>query len=84
MLMREEILPIAQYVAYLEVGREEDPMMGMGGPLMRASDLWRAYDQIGGMGGRFVMRKVHHRREIYPVFRELFAKRGLSDRRQKA
>jgi hypothetical protein len=80
MLMSEEILPIAQYVAYLEVGREEDPMMGMGGPLMRASDLWRAYDQIGGMGGRFVMRKVHHRREIYPVFRELFAKRGLADR----
>ena len=81
MLMREEILRIAQYVAYLEVGREEDPMMGMGGPLMRASDLWRAYDLIDGMGGRFVMRKVHHRREIYPVFRELFAKRGLAERR---
>jgi uncharacterized protein len=30
------------------------------------------------------MRKVHHRREIYPVFRELFAKRGLADTRQKA
>jgi uncharacterized sporulation protein YeaH/YhbH (DUF444 family) len=83
-LMAENILPIAQYVAYLEVGREEDPMMGMGGPLMRASDLWRAYDQIGGQGGKFVMRKVHHRREIYPVFRELFAKRGLADTRQKA
>jgi hypothetical protein len=26
------------------------------------------------------MRKVHHRREIYPVFRELFAKRGMADR----
>jgi hypothetical protein len=45
---------------------------------MRASDLWRAYDQIGEWPGRFVMRKVHHRREIYPVFRELFAKRGLA------
>jgi uncharacterized sporulation protein YeaH/YhbH (DUF444 family) len=83
-LMAENILPIAQYVAYLEVGREEDPMMAMGGPLMRASDLWRAYDQIGSHGGKFVMRKVHHRREIYPVFRELFAKRGLADTRQKA
>jgi uncharacterized protein len=79
-LMSEGILPVAQYVAYLEVGREEDPMMGMGGPLMRASDLWRAYDQIGSQGGKFVMRKVHHRREIYPVFRELFAKRGMADR----
>jgi hypothetical protein len=36
------------------------------------------------MGGRFVMRKVHHRREIYPVFRELFARRGAGQRRQKA
>lgn len=83
-LMSEEILPVAQYVAYLEVGREEDPMMAMGGPLVRASDLWRAYDQIGGAGGKFVMRKVHHRREIYPVFRELFAKRGMAERGQKA
>lgn len=83
-LMGEAILPIAQYVAYLEVGREEDPMMGFGGPMMRASDLWRAYEQIGSNGGKFVMRKVHHRREIYPVFRELFAKRGLGDRKQKA
>jgi hypothetical protein len=52
--------------------------------------LWRAYEQIGSPkgsdgSGKFVMRKVHHRREIYPVFRELFAKRGLSDqRKQKA
>lgn len=83
-LMAEAILPVAQYVAYLEVGREEDPMLAMGGPLVRASDLWRAYDQIGRMGGKFVMRKVHHRREIYPVFRELFAKRGLAEKGQKA
>ncbi|RZK00091.1 MAG: YeaH/YhbH family protein [Novosphingobium sp.] len=77
-LMADEIMPVAQYVAYLEVGREEDPMMAMGGPLMRASDLWRSYGQIDGQNGKFVMRKVHHRREIYPVFRELFAKRGLA------
>jgi uncharacterized sporulation protein YeaH/YhbH (DUF444 family) len=83
-LMAEGILPVAQYVAYLEVGREEDPMMSMGGPLMRASDLWRSYEQIGKSGGKFVMRKVHHRREIYPVFRELFAKRGMAERGQKA
>jgi len=82
-LMADEIMPVAQYVAYLEVGREEDPMMAMGGPLMRASDLWRSYGQIDGQNGKFVMRKVHHRREIYPVFRELFAKRGLATGRTK-
>ncbi|MCW1428997.1 YeaH/YhbH family protein [Novosphingobium sp. JCM 18896] len=83
-LMADEIMPVAQYVAYLEVGREEDPMMSMGGPLMRASDLWRSYGQIDGQNGKFVMRKVHHRREIYPVFRELFAKRGLAAGRGKS
>jgi uncharacterized sporulation protein YeaH/YhbH (DUF444 family) len=83
-LMAEEILPMAQYVAYLEVGREEDPMMMMGGPLARSSDLWRAYEQIGSMHGRFVMRRVHHRREIYPVFRELFKRRGVGQRKENA
>jgi uncharacterized sporulation protein YeaH/YhbH (DUF444 family) len=76
-LMRDAILPISQYVAYLEVGREVDPMVS--GPSSRQSDLWRTYDQVGGAEGRFVMRKVHHRREIYPVFRELFRRRGVGE-----
>lgn len=74
-LMRDGIIPISQYVAYLEVGREEDPMAG--GMLGSGSDLWQAYEGVEGPPGRFVMRKVHHRREIYPVFRELFQRRGV-------
>ena len=79
-LMKDSILPIAQYVAYLEVGREEDPMAD--GPIGRPSDLWQAYDPLTAAQGRFVMRKVHHRREIYPVFRELFQRRGAGERKQ--
>ena len=74
-LMQEEIVPLSQYVAYLEVGREEDPMAG--GTLSSGSELWQAYEQVAAPAGRFVMRKVHHRREIYPVFRELFQRRGV-------
>jgi len=74
-LMQEEIIPISQYVAYLEVGREEDPMAG--GTLSSGSELWQAYERVAAPPGRFVMRKVHHRREIYPVFRELFQRRGV-------
>ena len=81
-LMRDAILPVSQYVAYLEVGREEDPMAF--GPIPRASDLWQAYSAIDGSSGLFVMRRVHHRREIYPVFRELFQRRGAGRRRQRA
>jgi uncharacterized sporulation protein YeaH/YhbH (DUF444 family) len=74
-LMQDEIVPISQYVAYLEVGREEDPMIG--GTLSSGSELWQAYEGVDAPEGRFVMRKVHHRREIYPVFRELFQRRGV-------
>ena len=47
----------------------------------RASDLWRAYEamQDSGLkeaGPRFAMRQVRHRRDIFPVFRELFRRRG--------
>jgi uncharacterized sporulation protein YeaH/YhbH (DUF444 family) len=68
--------------AYLEVGRDEDPMMSMGGPLnARERPVAVLSLQVGSKGGKFVaMRKVHHRREIYPVFRELFAKRGMAER----
>ncbi|PTQ09819.1 hypothetical protein CLG96_11625 [Sphingomonas oleivorans] len=72
-LMQNSIVPIAQYVAYLEVGREEDPMPA--GTFPKASDLWQGYEKVIAPKGRFVMRKVHHRREIYPVFRELFQRR---------
>ena len=81
-LMKDSVLPIAQYVAYLEVGREEDPMAA--GHVARPTDLWGAYGQITESGGRLVMRKVHHRREIYPVFRELFQQRGAGQAAQKA
>lgn len=81
-LMTSGILPVAQYVAYLEVGREEDPLAL--GPSSRATDLWQAYAGIAEDKAHFVMRRVHHRREIYPVFRELFKRRGAGERRQRA
>ena len=77
-LMQDAILPVAQYVAYLEVGREEFPVtLGMG---RAETDLWAAYQTITGKHSHFVMRKVHDRREIYPVFRELFQRRGVGGR----
>jgi uncharacterized sporulation protein YeaH/YhbH (DUF444 family) len=73
-LVNDEILPLCQYFAYLEVGRDEDPMPT--GTAPRPSDLWRTYETLAKPEGHFVMRKVWHRREIYPVFRELFRRRG--------
>jgi uncharacterized sporulation protein YeaH/YhbH (DUF444 family) len=75
----DEILPITQYFAYLEVGRDVDPMAI--GALSADSDLWQAYESVAAANRHFVMRKVHHRREIYPVFRELFQRQGTMQKR---
>jgi len=69
-LLRQAILPLCQYYAYLEVGHARDDGGG------DATSLWRAYEPVAGMEPRMAMRKVSHRRDIYPVFRELFAKDG--------
>jgi uncharacterized sporulation protein YeaH/YhbH (DUF444 family) len=71
-LLTEHILPICQYYAYLEVGREDG--MHPVGFIPRESDLWRTYGTLRKDGQPIAMRKVRHRREIYPVFRELFRK----------
>ena len=69
-LLKSTILPLCQYYAYLEVGHAKDDGGG------DATSLWRAYELVAGSEETMAMRKVSHRRDIYPVFRELFAKGG--------
>jgi uncharacterized protein len=72
-LLSNAILPVCQYYAYLEVGRDSEHFPP--GFIRRDSDLWQTYTDICRTGVPMAMRKVSHRRDIYPVFRELFAKR---------
>jgi uncharacterized sporulation protein YeaH/YhbH (DUF444 family) len=72
-LLTDIILPACQYFAYLEVGRDEDSLPA--GLHSHPTDLWRAYEHMPEAGPRFAMRKVRHRRDIYPVFREFFRRR---------
>ncbi len=72
-LMRQAILPISQYFAYLEVGSEHE--RASVGFLSRASDLWRTYETLKNEHANFAMRRVSHRNEIYPVFRDLFERK---------
>jgi len=67
-LMQERIMPMSQYIAYLEV--DEPHHHGMA-----RSSLWRTYESIAPDPP--AMRRVTSRQEIYPVFRDLF-------RRQRA
>ena len=72
-LLTREILPSCQYYAYLEVGRDAEHFPP--GFIRRDSDLWQTYTALIKNGAPMAMRKVGHRRDIYPVFRELFAKK---------
>ena len=72
-LLKTSILPVCQYYAYIEVGREpEERRRGIEPP----STLWRAYDMILSPQLPMAMRKVRDRRDIYPVFRELFERKS--------
>lgn len=71
-LLKQKILPICQYFAYIEV-KDEDSMA-------QTTDLWRTYDQLVKSGQNIAARKVSERGQIFPVFRELFAPERQSQR----
>jgi len=66
-ILEAEILPLVQYFAYIEVAS--------GMVISGESDIWRNYRAVAQRHPQLVLRRVRERREIFPVFRELFAKR---------
>ena len=69
-LLTQEILPVSQYFAYLEVGATSHLRQPM-----PDSPLWTLYERLQAEGAPLSMRRVEDRNEIFPVFRELFKKR---------
>jgi uncharacterized sporulation protein YeaH/YhbH (DUF444 family) len=69
--LQQHLLPYVRYYAYVET--MPSAMLG----IHRASDLWDAYETLAQrFDGFFAMRRLYSRRDIYPVFRGLFEKRG--------
>ena len=79
-LLRDGLLPLCQYFAYLEVGPESD--RGSIGFVSRKTELWRTYEALRERGAAFTMRRVTHRADIYPVFRELFERKPAAGKAQ--
>jgi uncharacterized sporulation protein YeaH/YhbH (DUF444 family) len=73
-LLETEILPVVQYFAYLEVGRSEGLGPNVFAP--QRTTLWSAYEALLRPGRAMAMRRVSSRRDIYPVFRDLFERRA--------
>lgn len=74
-LLTEEILPICQYFAYVEVSEPGGGPSAFIHPYGNTA-LWRTYQSLQTEGGKFQMRRVARREEIYPVFRQLFQQRA--------
>lgn len=66
-LLKDRILPLVRYYAYIQVAAEEQ-------------SLWDAYEKLSrGDGARnFAMKKTLHPNEIHPVFQDLFKRQGAS------
>jgi len=80
-LLREELLPVSQYVAYIEVVDEREARMFRSES--NASELWRNYKAVAEGSTNFAMKRVFSKADIFPVFHQLFAK-GRGDTRRKA
>jgi uncharacterized sporulation protein YeaH/YhbH (DUF444 family) len=65
--VRDELLPRVQYFAYVDVPSDR------GGWFGRPSDLWQCYEAVSAPS--FAKRRLCARSDIWPVFRELFARK---------
>ncbi|MTJ81379.1 MAG: YeaH/YhbH family protein [Telmatospirillum sp.] len=73
--MTNRLLPACQYFAYLEVGDPpSDNWEDRSGP----SELWRTYESLLAETVPLAMRRANTASEIFGVFRELFARNGVS------
>lgn len=75
-LLKDDILPISQYFAYLEVGEANE----RGDRAAPRSSLWGVYQRLCAERLPLSMRKVSTRGEIFPVFRDLFQRRQAKER----
>ena len=73
-LLAEEVIPVCQYYAYVEILDEREFEL-FGNPEAGAA-LWRSYRDVAAERENFAMKRVTKPADIYPVFRELFLRQG--------
>lgn len=73
-MLNEELMKLCQYFAYVEIISEEESQFlksdGSG------TELWNAYRAVAERWRNFAMKRIARETDIYPVFRELFARKA--------
>ncbi len=76
-LLEQEIMPLCQYYAYVEILDERE--MELFQDPEKGTALWQAYRSVGKSWPNFAMKRIAGPGDIYPVFRELFAKQAAQE-----
>lgn len=77
-LLGEQVMPISQYYAYIEILDERE--LEVFSDADSGAELWRAYRTFAPGWPNFAQTRIARPQDIFPVFRELFAK----DKREAA
>lgn len=78
-MLINNIMPYVQYFSYVQIGRE--PQYEMWGSMFEGESdkpLWNDYKTIAESHDNFEIDQIDNVKDIYPVFRKLFQKKGLS------
>ena len=75
-LLTERILPITQYMAYVEIAPAGGGRLGFAP--RGESDLWRGYVPVAEACRNLAMRRIATAGDIFPVFRDLFRAEGAA------
>jgi uncharacterized protein len=77
-MLQDDIMPISQYYAYIEILDERE--LEVFSDADSGAELWRAYRGFAPSCPHFAQTRIAKPQDIFPVFRELFAK----DKREAA
>ena len=73
-MLTQEIMPLCQYYAYVEILDERETEIFRN--MQNGGALWQAYRTVADAWSNFAMKRIAKPGDIYPVFRELFAKQS--------
>ncbi len=77
-LLVDKIMPYVQYFSYVQIGREEKyNIWGAVFAGKSEKQLWNDYKGVAETHENFVMEQIDAAKDIYPVFRKLFQKKGM-------
>ncbi len=75
-MLNEDIMPLCQYYAYIEILDERE--MEVFASEDSGAELWRAYRTVTEGWSNFVTKRISKPADIFPVFHELFKKQDAA------